>query len=117
MDSSSAAILNAIKVLANVADEIPLLSLTILETIQRTKADVLHNRMPVLNANEILIALAISAVTNPTAQLCYNKLSELSGVQAHSTVMLKKDDEQILRNLGLNITSDPVYSSENLYYI
>ena len=117
MDSSSAAILNSIKVLANVADEIPLLSLTILETIQKTKAEVLHNRMPVLNANEILIALAISAVTNPTAQLCYNKLSELSGVQAHSTVMLKKDDEQILRNLGLDITSDPVYSSENLYYI
>src|SRR5699024_4861337 len=54
MDSSSAAILNSIKVLANVADEIPLLSLTILETIQKTKAEVLHNRMPVLNANEIL---------------------------------------------------------------
>ncbi|MGP6139042.1 MULTISPECIES: DUF1846 domain-containing protein [unclassified Jeotgalibaca] len=117
MDSSSAAILNSIKFLANVADEIPLLSLTILETIQKTKADVLHNRRPILNANEILIALAISAVTNPTAQLCYNKLSELEGVQAHSTVMLKKDDEQILRNLGIDITSDAQYPSENLYYI
>lgn len=117
MDSSSAAILNSIKKLANVGDEIPLLSLTILETIQKTKSDVLHNRRPILNANEILIALAISAVTNPTAQLCYNKLAELEGVQAHSTVMLKKDDEQILRNLGIDITSDAQYPSENLYYI
>lgn len=117
MDSSSAAILNSIKTLANVADEIPLLSAQILETMQKMKVEVLHNRMPVLNANEILVALAISAVTNPTAQVCYNQLSKLSGVQAHSTVMLKKDDEQILRNLGLNITSDPVYSSGNLYYI
>lgn len=117
MDSSSAAILNSIKTLANVADEIPLLSLTILETIQKTKSDVLHNRRPILNANEILIALAISAVTNPTAQLCYDKLAELEGVQAHSTVMLKKDDEQILRNLGIDITSDAQYPSENLYYM
>ena len=109
--------MNSIKKLANVGDEIPLLSLTILETIQKTKSDVLHNRRPILNANEILIALAISAVTNPTAQLCYNKLSELEGVQAHSTVMLKKDDEQILRNLGIDITSDAQYPSENLYYI
>ncbi|MDE1548889.1 DUF1846 domain-containing protein [Jeotgalibaca caeni] len=117
MDSSSAAILNSIKTLANVSDGIPLLSAQILETIQKMKAEVLETRMPVLNANEILIALAISAVTNPTAQVCYNQLSNLSGVQAHSTVMLKKDDEQLLRSLGIDITSDPVYSSENLYYI
>lgn len=117
MDSSSAALLNSIKVLANVADEIYLLSPMILETIQKTKSAVLHNKMPMLNANEILIALAISAVTNPTAQVCYNKLAELCGVQAHSTVMLKKDDEQLLRDLGLDITCDPVYPSENLYYM
>lgn len=117
MDSSSAALLNSIKVLANVSDDIFLLSPMILETMQRTKRDVLHGRVPTLNANEILMALAISAVTNPTAQVCYNKLSELEGVQAHSTVMLKKDDEQLLRKLGIDVTSDPVYPSENLYYI
>lgn len=117
MDSSSAALLNSIKELANVSDDIHLLSPMILETIQNMKKDVLHSRVPTLNANEILMALAISAVTNPTAQVCYNKLSELEGVQAHSTVMLKKDDEQTLRKLGIDVTSDPVYPSENLYYI
>ena len=117
MDSSSAALLNAIKYLANIADEILLLSPAILETIQRLKIEGLQSRLPALNANEILIALAISAVTNPAAQIAYDKLAELTGVQAHSTVMLNKDDEQTLRKLGIDITCDPVYPSENLYYL
>lgn len=117
MDSCSSAILNSIKTLANISDEILLLSPVILETIQTMKQKELHSKITALKANEILIALAISAVTNPTAQLAYDKLSELNGVQAHSTVMLSKNDEQTLRELGLDITSDAVYPSENLYYI
>jgi uncharacterized protein (UPF0371 family) len=117
MDSCSAAILNSIKKLANIGDEIYLLSPVIIETIQNLKKRDLHSRITALNANEILIALSIGAVTNPTAQLAVEKLSELKGVQAHSTVMLNKDDEQILRKLGIDVTSDPVYPSENLYYV
>ncbi|PLS35273.1 hypothetical protein CYV26_07805 [Carnobacterium maltaromaticum] len=117
MDSCSAAILNSLKILANISDEIFLLSPLVLETIQNMKTNDLHSKITSLNANEILIALAISAVTNPTAQLAYDKLAELADVQAHSTVMLSKNDEQILRELGINITCDPIYSSENLYYI
>ncbi|MBO0441453.1 DUF1846 domain-containing protein [Candidatus Enterococcus ikei] len=117
MDSCSSAILNSIKTLANISDEILLLSPVILETIQTMKRKDLHSKITALKANEILIALAISAVTNPTAQLAYDKLSELNDVQAHSTVMLSKNDEQTLRELGLDVTSDAVYPSENLYYI
>ena len=116
MDSCSAAILNSLKILANISDEIFLLSPLVLETIQNMKTNDLHSKITSLNANEILIALAISAVTNPTAQLAYDKLAELADVQAHSTVMLSKNDEQI-RELGIDITCDPIYSSENLYYI
>lgn len=117
MDSSSAAILNSLKILANISDDLFLLSPVVLETIQSMKTSELHSKLTSLNVNEVLIALAISAVTNPTAQLAYEKLAELEGVQAHSTVMLSKNDEQILRQLGMDITCDPVYSSENLYYI
>lgn len=117
MDSCSAAILNSIKTLANISDEIYLLSPVILETIQNLKKKDLHNKITSLNANEILIALSICAVTNPTAQLAYDKLSKLKGTQAHSTVMLNKDDEQTLKKLGIDVTCDPVYPSENLYYI
>lgn len=117
MDCCSAAILNAIKYMAGIADEIYLLSPLILNTIQDLKNKKLKNKIASLNADEILIALSISAVTNPTAQLAYDKLSELKGVQAHATVMLNRRSEQLLRNLEIDVTSDPYYPSENLYYI
>lgn len=117
MDCSSAAILNAIKYLAGISDEIFLLSPLILNTIRDLKEKDLNSKISRLNANEILIALSICAVTNPTAQLAYEKLSLLKGVQAHCTTMLNKNDEQILRKLGIDVTSDPFYPSENLYYV
>ncbi|HCR39641.1 MAG TPA: hypothetical protein DIW41_01940 [Lachnospiraceae bacterium] len=117
MDCCSAAILNSIKYLAGISDEIYLLSPLILNTIRDLKVNDLKNKITSLNANEILIALSISAVTNPTAQLAYEKLSQLNGVQAHCTVMLNKNDEQILRKLGIDVTCDAVYPSENLYYV
>ncbi|NLL73618.1 MAG: DUF1846 domain-containing protein [Clostridiales bacterium] len=117
MDCSSAAILNAIKYLAGISDEIFLLSPLILDTIRNLKDKDLNSKITHLNANEILIALSICAVTNPTAQLAYEKLSLLKGVQAHCTSMLNKSDEQILRKLGIDVTSDPFYPSENLYYV
>ncbi|MGO3731880.1 MAG: DUF1846 domain-containing protein [Vagococcus sp.] len=117
MDSSAAAILNSIKYLSNISDDILLLSPVILETIRKMKDVNLHSKITALNANEVLIALSMSAVTNPIAQLAYEQLSKLENAQAHSTVMLNKDDEQILKKLGMNITSDPVFSSENLFYI
>lgn len=117
MGCCSAAILNSIKYLANISDSIYLLSPLILDTIRNMKIKILNSKTVSLNANEILIALSICAVTNPTAQMAYDKLPELKGVQAHSTVMLNKNDEQALRKLGMDITSDPTYPSENLYYI
>lgn len=117
MDCSSAAILNAIKYLAGISDEIFLLSPLILDTIRNLKDKDLNSKITHLNANEILIALSICAVTNPTAQVAYEKLSLLKGVQAHCTSMLNKSDEQILRKLGIDVTSDPFYPSENLYYV
>ena len=117
MDSCSAAILNAIKYLGNIGDEIYLLSPVIIETMKSLKKDKLHSKITRLNANEVLIALTIGAVTNPTAQLAVDKLTELKDVQAHSTVMLSKDDEQILKKLGIDVTCDPVYPSDNLYYM
>ncbi|CAM3214770.1 DUF1846 domain-containing protein [Vagococcus fessus] len=117
MDSCSAALLNSLKTLANISDENFLLSPVILETIQKLKTEDLNSKLTALNANEVLIALSISAVTNPTAKLAYDKLSELEGAQAHSTVMLNKDDEQILRKLGMDVTCDPYYPSSNLYYV
>lgn len=116
MDAASAAILNSIKNLANIGDEILLLSPIIIDTIQKLKTESLKGKVGTLDANETLIALSIGAVTNPTAHLAMEKLQELKGAQAHSTVMLNDNDEQILRKLGVDVTCDPVFPSENLYY-
>lgn len=116
MDASAAAVLNCLKALANIADEIDLLAPMILETIQRLKIDELNSKVPTLSANELLIALAISAVTNPTAQLAYKQLTHLKDAQAHSTVIMNHENEQTIKMLGIDITNDPIYATENLYY-
>ena len=116
MVSGAAALLNAIKHLAGIADEIPLISPNVLNTIFHLKSNNLHSKYCVLSMEEVLIALSISAVTNPMAQYAIDKLQELNGIQGHSTVMLPHGDEQTFRKLGIDMTCDPEYPSENLSY-
>lgn len=116
MDASAAAIVNSLKALANISDEIDLLAPMILETIKQLKTNELKSKVPTLSANELLIALAISAVTNPTASLAYKQIKHLKDAQAHSTVMLNNENAQTIRMLGIDVTNDPVYPSDNLYY-
>jgi uncharacterized protein (UPF0371 family) len=116
MHATAAAILNAVKYLANISDEIYLISPIVLEPILNLKSKTLQGENPSLNSEEILIALSISAATNPTAQVALEKLAMLKGCQAHSTTILSGNDDQILRKLGVDVTSDPEYQSESLYY-
>ena len=113
---SSAMILNAIKHCANIADEIHLISPVILEPIVNLKSKNLGSKLTALDCEEILIALSISAATNPMAQVAMEKLTMLKGCQAHSTTILSGTDEQTLRKLGVDVTSDPVYPTDSLYY-
>ncbi|MBC2425635.1 DUF1846 family protein, partial [Clostridium beijerinckii] len=69
-----------------------------------------------LSCEEVLIALSICAATNPTAQVAMEKLTMLKGCQAHSTTILSTHDEQTFRKLGIDVTSDPEYPSDSLYY-
>ena len=116
MNSTAAATLNAIKHLAKIDDEIHLISPAILEPIVNLKTKTLGSRTPELSCEEVLTALSICAVTNPTAQVVLDKLPLLKGAQAHSTTILSKNDEQTFRELGIDVTSDPEYPSQNLYY-
>jgi uncharacterized protein (UPF0371 family) len=116
MNATAAIILNAVKYLANISDEIHLISPLILEPIINLKSKTFGSKNPALDCEEILIALSICAATNPMAQVAMNKLALLKGCQVHSTTILSTTDEQTFRMLGIDITSDPEYSSENLYY-
>lgn len=113
---SAAMILNAIKYCANIADEIHLISPVILEPIRNLKMNNLGSKSAALHCEEVLIALSISAATNPMAQVAMEKLPMLKGCQAHSTTILGIYDEQTLRKLGVDVTSDPVYPTDSLYY-
>lgn len=116
MDAPSAAILNSLKYLSNFDDELLLISPTILEPIIKLKEKTLKNKHIPLDCEEILIALSITAATNSMAEVALSKLSQLEGVQAHSTHILGRNDEQSLRKLGIDVTSDQVFPTENLYY-
>ncbi|SCY32508.1 DUF1846 domain-containing protein [Alkaliphilus peptidifermentans] len=116
MEATAAVILNAVKYLANISDEIHLISPLILEPIRNLKSKTLGSKNAALDCEEILIALSICAATNPTAQVAMNKLPMLKGCQAHSTTILGNNDEEIFRKLGIDITSEPEYPSESLYY-
>ena len=116
LDASAAALLNSVKHLANIADDIHLISPVILEPILDLKFKTLSNQKVSLNCEEVLIALSISAATNPIAQVAMEKLAMLKNCQAHSTTILPTSDEQTLRKLGIDVTCDAEYASESLFY-
>jgi uncharacterized protein (UPF0371 family) len=112
LHASSSLVLNAVKLLAGVPDSIPLLSHTVVESVTRLKKDILGVGTMSLDLDEALISLAISATANPTAQVCLEKLKSLRGCEAHITHMPTPGDEAGLRRLGVNLTSEPKYSTK-----
>jgi len=115
MHAASSLILNAIKVLANIPDEIHLLSPHIINQISKLKEGILDAESESLDLEETLIALSISATTNHTAELAMKKLVELKGCEVHMTHIPTPGDEVGLKRLGVNLTTDGKFSSRNLF--
>lgn len=116
LGASSSALLNALKKLGNINDEIPLISPSIIEPIQRLKINSLGNNNPRLHTDEILIALAISATTNPLSHLALQQLDKLKNCEAHSTVILSQVDMTTFRKLNMNLTCEDKYQTKKLYH-
>lgn len=115
--ASAALILNAIKILADIPDELDLISPSILETIISLKVNILNDKNSQLNIEEVLIALSISSNTQPISKKAYDKLIELKHCELHCTVILNKADESMLRRLGINFTCDAQFATKDLFYI
>ena len=113
---SAALMLNALKELGGINDEMHLLSPIIIEPIQRLKVEHMGNHNPRLHSDEILIALSICAATNPTAALAMQQLSKLRGCEAHASVILSRVDENVYHKLGVNLTCEPQYQTKKLYH-
>jgi len=116
LGASAACLLNALKKLAKIDDSIPLLTPGVITPISELKTGSLQKHNPRIRAEEVLIALAIQAATNPLASMALSKLSMLKGAQAHSTCILSEADLKTLTALGINVTEEPVGYAHRLYY-
>ena len=112
---SSAMLLNALKKLAGLPDEVQLLAPQSIEPIQRLKTHDLGSRNPRLHTDEVLIALAVSANGDDNACRALDKLSSLRDCDVHESVILGPVDEGIFRSLGIQVTTEPVYATKSLY--
>ena len=115
MHAASSVVINAVKRLARLPDSMHLLAPTIIECVAKVKKDILGQRTVSLDLEETLIALGVSITTNPTAQLCLDKLKDLRGCDVHITHIPTPGDEAGLRRLGVHLTSDPNFSTKNLF--
>ncbi|MBP7738925.1 MAG: DUF1846 domain-containing protein [Spirochaetes bacterium] len=113
--AATSVILNAIKRLAEIPDRIHLLSPQIIESIKSMKGDVLGAKSVSLNLDETLIALSIGAATNPSAHAAMEKLKDLASCEMHMTHIPTPGDEAGLRKLGINLTTEPFFSTKSLF--
>ena len=114
MHAASSLILNTIKYLASIPDEIHLLSPNITESIGTFKKNILNSKKLSLDLEEILIALSISATTNPTVDAALKKLPDIHGCKVHTTHIPTPGDEVGLRKIGVDLTSDPEFPGRDL---
>lgn len=113
---SAAVLLNALKSLAGIPDDVHLLSPASIEPIQTLKTRHLGSVNPRLHTDEVLIALSVSASTDPNAAKALDHLKYLRGCDAHTTTILGSVDEGIFRSLGVLVTSEPQYWKKGVYH-
>lgn len=113
---SAAMLLNALKYLAGIDDETLLLSPESIEPIQSLKTKHLGSLNPRLHTDEVLIALSVSAAKDENARRALDVIKQLRGCDVHTTTILGSVDEGIFRNLGVLVTSDPVFARKKALY-
>jgi uncharacterized protein (UPF0371 family) len=115
MHAASSLVIHAIKHLAEIPKKIQLLPPNITDSVRNLKTEILDEKSVSLDLNETLIALGISATTNPAAQLAIEKLKDLQGCEVHMTHIPTPGDDAGLRRIGVNLTSEPNFSTKNLF--
>ena len=116
LGAASALLLNALKALGGIGDQFVLISAQVLEPVCRLKTEYLKHKNPRLHTDEVLLTLAISALTNPLAELAQQQLPKLRGCDAHFTVILNEEDLALLKRLGIRATCEPRYENKCLYH-
>ena len=115
MHAAASLVLHATKRLADIPDDQHLLTASVSDPLGHLKTEVLGGKRVSLDLDEALIALAVSSGANPAAKGAVGKLKELRGCEVHITHMPSPGDEAGLRQLGVNVTSDPDFATKNLF--
>jgi len=115
LHAASSLILHAIKHLSGIPEKVKLLPPSIIESVRNLKTEVLNEKNLSLDLVETLIVLSTSAITNSAAQLAMERLKDLQGCEVHMTHIPTPGDEAGLRRLGVNLTSDPNFSTKDLF--
>ena len=115
MSACSGAVLNAVKLLSDLSDDILLLSPIVLAPIITLKKEVLREDKIKLNLSDVLTALSICAATNPVVEKAMDKLKALKDCEAHSSCILPEGDLSVMRKLGVNVTCEPEFGTKDLY--
>lgn len=116
LGAASSALLNALKKLAGIDQEIDLVSVHAIEPIQTLKTTYLGSKNPRLHTDEILIALSSSVSENEYAAKAMEQIPNLKGCDIHSTVILSSVDADTLKKLGMYLTCDPTYEEDDRMY-
>ena len=116
LGASAALVLNALKELAGLDHELHVISPEAIEPIQKLKVAYLGSKNPRLHTDEVLIALSMSAASNPAAQKALEQIPELKGCQVHTSVMLSDVDIKTFKKLGIQLTSEAKYEHKTIYH-
>ena len=116
LGASAALLLNALKVLAGIPDEVKLISPEVIDPIQNLKVGSLGSHNPRLHTDEVLIALSVCAASDEKAAKAMEQLPKLKGLEVHTSVILSRVDTSTFRKLGVNLTSEPNYQTKKLYH-
>lgn len=115
MTAPASAVLNAVKVLCGINDKIDLIAPAVLEPIVELKTAILGYKSHLCDLQEILIALSISAATNPTAKAALDTLTQLADAEAHSSHIISESDDSVIKHLKINLTSEAEFSTKYLF--
>ena len=116
LGASAALLLNALKKMAGIDHKLDLIPPSVIEPISAMKTGCLGHRNPRLHSDEVLIALAISGLTNPLAAMVQAQLKNLRGCEAHFSVIISEEDAKLYKRLGINVSCEAKYEVKSLYH-
>ncbi|SMD10564.1 Uncharacterized protein, UPF0371 family [Desulfocicer vacuolatum DSM 3385] len=115
MHAASSVIVRALKHLAGIPNKIQLMPEKICDSVSNMKTEILNEKSLSMDLQETLIALAISATSNHAVELAMEMLAEFKDCEMHMTHMPSPGDEEGIRRLGINLTTDPLFATNDLY--